>query len=137
MPQGLLIDGINDSKKLTENKREKLYDVIISSAVSYCVASASKTEIDEHNILNATFIAMRRAVSGLIPAPGIALVDGNSDPSLCCPSFCVVGGDGKSVSIAAASILAKVSRDRYMLEFLIVHKANANLFSYAKAFLNE
>jgi ribonuclease HII len=115
LPQGLVIDGVNDSKKLSEKKREQLYDVIRAQALVTCVASASEQEIDEHNILGATFIAMRRAVQGLSPRPEFALVDGNRDPGLFCPSQCIVGGDGRSASIAAASILAKVTRDRFML----------------------
>lgn len=115
LPPGLVIEGVNDSKKLTEKKREKLYDVIISSALSYYIASATEKEIDEYNIRNATFLAMRRACDGLAVKAGFALVDGNADPKLRCPTLCVVGGDAKSASIAAASILAKVSRDRYML----------------------
>jgi len=116
LPRGLVIDGINDSKKLSEKKREQLFDIIIAKALAYGIASADEREIDEHNILNATFMAMRRAAEQLGIAPEFALVDGNRDPGLYCPSQCIVGGDGKSASIAAASILAKVSRDRYMLK---------------------
>lgn len=110
------IDGLNDSKKLSEKKREQLYDEIIANAKAYCVATASVAEIEEFNILQATFMAMRRAVEGLGITPDIALVDGNRDPGLNCPMQTVVKGDGLSASIAAASILAKVSRDRYMAE---------------------
>ena len=114
LPRGLAIEGLNDSKKLTEKRREQLFDEIISNAVAYGVASASELEIDEHNILQATFLAMRRAAEALAVRPGFALIDGNAAPGLSCPSRCIVGGDGKSASIAAASVLAKVSRDRYM-----------------------
>ena len=110
------IDGLNDSKKLSEKKRELLYDEIISKAKAYCVATASVAEIEEFNILQATFMAMRRAVEGLGITLDIALIDGNREPELNCPVRTVVKGDGLSASIAAASILAKVSRDRYMAE---------------------
>lgn len=110
------IEGLNDSKKLSEKKRELLYDEIISKAKAYCVATASVAEIEEFNILQATFMAMRRAVDGLGIIPDIALIDGNREPGLSCPMQAVVKGDGLSASIAAASILAKVSRDRYMAE---------------------
>ena len=110
------IDGLNDSKKLSEKKRELLYDEIISKAKAYCVATASVAEIEEFNILQATFMAMRRAVEGLGITLDMALIDGNREPELNCPVRTVVKGDGLSASIAAASILAKVSRDRYMAE---------------------
>ena len=110
------IEGLNDSKKLTEKKREILYDEIISKAKAYCIATASVEEIEKFNILQATFMAMRRAVEGLGITPDMALVDGNREPGLSCSSQTVVKGDGLSASIAAASILAKVSRDRYMAE---------------------
>ncbi len=110
------IEGLNDSKKLSEKKRELLYDEIISKAKAYCVATASVSEIEEFNILQATFIAMKRAVDGLGIIPNIALIDGNREPGLDCAMQTVVKGDGLSASIAAASILAKVSRDRYMSE---------------------
>lgn len=116
LPIDCEIPGLNDSKKLTEKKREELFDIIISAAESYCVASASEKEIDEINILNATFLAMRRAYEGLSVKPDKALIDGNKKPGLPCEEETVVKGDSKSMSIAAASILAKVSRDRYMLE---------------------
>lgn len=112
----ICIEGLNDSKKLSEKKRELLYDEIISKAKAYCVATASVAEIEEFNILQATFMAMRRAVEGLGITPDMALVDGNREPGLNCPMQTVVKGDGLSASIAAASILAKVSRDRYMAE---------------------
>lgn len=114
--EGVFIDGLNDSKKLTEKKREMLLDEIISKAKAYCVATASVEEIEEINILQATFLAMKRAYEGLGIAADIALIDGNRLPNLDCEMKTVVKGDGLSASIAAASILAKVSRDRYMTE---------------------
>lgn len=112
--EGIFIDGLNDSKKLTEKKRETLFDEIISKAKAYCVATASVEEIEEINILQATFLAMKRAYEGLGIAADIALIDGNRLPNLDCEMKTVVKGDSLSASIAAASILAKVSRDRYM-----------------------
>lgn len=114
--EGVFIDGLNDSKKLTEKKREQLFDEIISKAKAYCVATASVEEIEEINILQATFLAMKRAYEGLGIAADIALIDGNRLPNLDCEMKAVVKGDSLSASIAAASILAKVSRDRYMAE---------------------
>ncbi len=116
LPPECAIEGLDDSKKISEKKREALFDVIIEKAVAYCVASANVDEIEKFNILNATFIAMRRAVDGLKNRPDLALVDGNRAPSLECDVRTIVKGDSKSASISAASILAKVSRDRYMLE---------------------
>lgn len=116
LPKGYVIDGVNDSKKLSEKKREMLYDKIINECVDYSIAIADEKEIDEINILNATFLAMRRAVDGLKTKPDVALVDGNKDPQLDIVSKTIVKGDAKSASIAAASILAKVTRDRFMLE---------------------
>lgn len=110
----VVINGLNDSKKLSEKKREQLFDEIIAKADSYCIATASVAEIEEFNILQATFLAMRRAYEGLNVSVEMALVDGNRDPQLSCATQTVVKGDGTSASIAAASILAKVSRDRYM-----------------------
>lgn len=107
---------LNDSKKVTEKRREVLFDQITAEAVAWSVAWADEKEIDEINILNARMLAMERAVAGLSVKPDLALVDGNRAPNLDCPLETVVKGDGKSASIAAASILAKVSRDRYMLE---------------------
>lgn len=115
LPIDLEIDGLNDSKKLTEKKREALFDVICEKAISYSIGIATEKEIDEINILNATFLAMRRAVDGLSVKPDYALIDGNQHPGLLIQDETVVKGDGKSMSIAAASILAKVSRDRFML----------------------
>ncbi|MGN0602475.1 MAG: ribonuclease HII [Oscillospiraceae bacterium] len=114
LPEGIVIEGINDSKKLSEKKREALYDEIIEKADAYCVATASVAEIDEFNILGATFLAMKRAVKGLGTDVGLALVDGNRTPPLDCSVQTLIKGDGTSASIAAASILAKVERDRYM-----------------------
>ena len=116
LPQGLEIDGLNDSKKLTEKKREELYDIITAKALDYGIAFASVEEIEELNILNATFLAMNRALAKLSPAPELALIDGNRDSGIDFPSRCVVKGDSRCADIAAASILAKVTRDRYMLE---------------------
>ena len=116
LPEGHIIEGVNDSKKLSEKKRDMLYDKIIDECVCYAVGTASEKEIDEINILQATFLAMKRAVDGLEIKPDIALVDGNRVPPLDCDVETIVKGDGKSASIAAASIIAKVSRDRYMLE---------------------
>ncbi len=112
LPDGLVIDGLDDSKKLSEKKREALFGVITDSAVSYCIASASEAEIDELNILNATLLAMRRAIDGLDVRADFALIDGNCTRDFTLPCRSVIGGDGISPSIAAASILAKVSRDR-------------------------
>lgn len=111
-----LIDYLNDSKKLSEKRRELLFDEIIEKAEAYCVATASVEEIDRLNILQATMLAMKRAVEGLGVKPDIALIDGNRLPELECESRCVIHGDAVSASIAAASVLAKVSRDRYMKE---------------------
>jgi len=112
----VLIEGINDSKKLSEKKRELLYDIIIKTAKSYCIAVATIQEIEQLNILGATMLAMKRAVEGLGIVPDVALVDGNKVPDLSCRAVAVVKGDATSQSIAAASILAKVTRDRYMVE---------------------
>lgn len=111
-----VIDGINDSKKLSAKKRDLLYDIIIEKAQSYCIATASVAEIEEINILRAAMLAMKRAVEGLSVTPDFAIIDGNTKPDLNCPCFPVVKGDATSQSIAAASILAKVARDRYMEE---------------------
>lgn len=110
----VLINYLNDSKKISEKRRELLYDEVIDKAEAYCVATASVDEIDKLNILQATMLAMKRAVSGLGLKPDLALIDGNRLPQLECESRYVIHGDAVSASIAAASILAKVSRDRYM-----------------------
>lgn len=115
LPRDAVIDGLNDSKKLTEKKREALFDVITERALTYGIASASVEEIEKLNILNATFLAMNRAIDKLDPIPELALIDGNRSTGIAMPSRCVVKGDSRCADIAAASILAKVSRDRYML----------------------
>ena len=117
LPRGLVIEGLNDSKKLTEKKRAELFDVITAKAVAYGIASADEKEIDEINILQATFLAMRRAIAALPVRPDLALIDGNRDSDFGVPSETVVRGDGLSANIAAASILAKVPRDRVMERF--------------------
>lgn len=116
LPENCVIEGLNDSKKLTEKKREALFDVIKEKAVSYCVASVDEKVIDEINILQATYLAMKNAVEGLDVPADYALIDGNRMPPIEIDGETVVKGDAKSPSIAAASILAKVSRDRFMLE---------------------
>ena len=116
LPEGLEIEGVTDSKKLTEKKREKLFDVIKEKALAYCVASASVEEIERLNILRADMLAMKRAVEGLQVEADFAIIDGNKTPELNIPCTAIVKGDAKSESIAAASILAKVSRDRLMLD---------------------
>ena len=116
LPQNCVIEGLNDSKKLSEKKREALYDEILKRAVSYGIAFATVEEIEEHNILGATFLAMNRAIAKLDPRPELALIDGNRCTGIRIPSCCIVGGDGKCADIAAASVLAKVTRDRYMLQ---------------------
>ena len=114
LPVGLEIPGLNDSKKLTEKKREELFDVITAQALSFGIAFASVEEIEERNILNATFLAMNRAIAQLRPQPELALIDGNRNTGIEAPSRCVVKGDARCADIAAASVLAKVSRDRLM-----------------------
>ena len=109
-------EGLDDSKKLTEKKREILFDKIIKEAVAYKIVAVDHKTIDELNILNATMLAMKTAVEGLSVPADYALIDGNKTPQLSISSQYVIGGDAKVKSIAAASILAKVSRDRYMLE---------------------
>jgi ribonuclease HII len=116
LPRGAIIEGLNDSKKLSEKRREALFDEICDKALEYSIAFASVEEIEELNILNATFLAMNRAISGLGTAPELALIDGNQTRGIDFPCRSVVGGDGKCADIAAASILAKVSRDRVMRE---------------------
>ena len=117
LPRGLILDGLNDSKKLSEKKREQLFPRIKEEAIAYCVAFAGVEEIEQENILGATFLAMNRAIEGLGLQPALALIDGNQNKGITCPSRCIVGGDGKCASIAAASILAKVTRDRLMTEY--------------------
>ena len=112
LPDGLVLEGLNDSKKLTPKKRDKLFDLICENAIAYCIASASVEEIDELNILEADLLAMRRAIDGLAVKADFALIDGNIARGFQIPAKAVIGGDAKSPSIAAASILAKVARDR-------------------------
>ena len=112
-----IIEGVNDSKKLSEKKREALFDIIKQRAVSYSIAWATVEEIEEMNILNATMLVMKRAVEGLDIPADYAIIDGNKTPELDIPANSIVKGDAKSMSIAAASILAKVSRDRLLLEY--------------------
>jgi len=116
LPMDLEIEGLNDSKKLTEKRREALYDIIVDKALAYGIAFASEEEIDEINILQATFLAMRRAVEQLQLKPDMVLVDGNREPELELPVKTIVKGDSLSANIAAASILAKVTRDRLMVQ---------------------
>lgn len=116
LPFGVVIEGLNDSKKLTEKKREKLYDEICQKAIAYSIASVDEKVIDEINILEATYVAMKKAVDGLHIKADFALVDGNRSKGLETGFECIVGGDGLSPSIAVASILAKVTRDREMIE---------------------
>ena len=116
LPMDCEIEGINDSKKLSEKKREAIFEVIKEKAVAYSVCMVDAKTIDEINILQATFKAMRQAVESLSVKPDIALIDGNGKPGLSIEERTIVKGDAKSISIAAASILAKVSRDRYMRE---------------------
>ena len=114
LPEDIQLPGVNDSKKITEKKREILFEFVKEHALAYGIGEASETEIDEINILQATFLAMRRAVEALQIPADYALVDGNRIQGLPVPAETVIGGDGKVLSIAAASILAKVTRDRYM-----------------------
>lgn len=116
LPIDCEIEGLNDSKKLSEKKRDLLYDIIKEKAVAYSIALVDEKTIDEINILQATFKAMREAISSLDPKPDIALIDGNARPCSGIDELPIVKGDAKSMSIAAASILAKVTRDRLMLE---------------------
>lgn len=117
LPEGCLIEGVNDSKKLSEKKREELFDVIISTAVSCSVAFGTVEEIERDNILVATMNTMKRAVEGLSVQADYALIDGNRLPPIEIPAEYIVKGDAKSMSVAAASILAKVTRDRLMLQY--------------------
>ena len=118
LPKNFEIEGLNDSKKISEKKREILFDIIKEKAVAYCIAFGTVEEIEEYNILEATYIAMNRAIDGLDVKPDFALIDGNRVPKgISVPCETVVKGDAKSCSIAAASILAKVTRDRLMLEY--------------------
>lgn len=116
LPENLMIDGLNDSKKISEKKRDELYDIIREKAAAYSVSLVSEKRIDEINILQATFEAMRNAVGSLGVRPDFVIVDGNRDPALMITTRTLIKGDALSASVAAASILAKVTRDRYMLE---------------------
>jgi len=118
LPREINIPGLNDSKKLTEKKREALFGIIIEQAEAYCIARVEAAEIDEIDILNARMKAMQMAIDGLAAKPDMALIDGNRDHgskyAITAPHMTIIGGDGKSASIAAASILAKVARDRFV-----------------------
>lgn len=114
LPEGLVIPGLNDSKKLTAKKRDALYDIICDTAVAFGIAFATVDEIEALNIKGATYLAMERAIADMGPAPVLALVDGNDKNTLSIPAVKVVKGDSLCASIAAASVLAKVTRDCYM-----------------------
>ena len=118
LPEDCEIEGLNDSKKISEKKRELLYDIIIEKAVAYSIAYGTLEEIEQYNILEATYLAMNRAIDGLSVETDFALIDGNRVPkNITVPCETVIKGDSKSYSIAAASILAKVTRDRLLLEY--------------------
>lgn len=121
LPFELEIEGLNDSKKLTEKKREYLFDVIQEKAVAWSIQAIDEKEIDEINILAARLKAMDRSIKALNPSPDFALIDGNRDKGITCPHVTVVKGDARSANIAAASILAKVARDRYITEMDAVY----------------
>lgn len=121
LPRGLQIDGLDDSKKLSAAKRDRLYDRIVSEADGWAVAFATVEEIEALNILRATFLAMNRAIGQLPLAPELCLIDGNRDSGILFPSKTIIGGDGKCADIAAASILAKVTRDRLMDEMALLY----------------
>lgn len=139
LPDNLIIPGLNDSKKLTEKKRNELFPIIKESAIAYGVAFATEAEIDELNILQATFLAMQRAIDQLNGKAHFALIDGNREKDFGLPVMTVVKGDARSANIAAASILAKVTRDRYMEELAMkypqygfeVHKGYGTKAHYA------
>ena len=116
LPENYTHDILNDSKKLSEKKRDLVYEDIVRDAVCWSVGIATEKEIDEINILNATFLAMKRAVEGLEIKPDLAYIDGNREPHTGVKEITIIKGDGKCMSVAAASIIAKVSRDRFMLE---------------------
>ena len=121
LPRNLEIPGLNDSKKLSEKRREELFGIITAKAVSYGIAFATVDEIEELNILNATYLAMNRAIEKLSPQPELCLIDGNRTEGVKFSSTAIVKGDSKCADIAAASILAKVTRDRYMLELAEIY----------------
>jgi len=139
LPRGLVIEGLNDSKKLTEKRREALFDEIKEKAIAYGIGCADEKEVDEINILQATFLAMRRAIAQLSTQPDLALIDGNRDSDFGVPSRTVIKGDSLSANIAAASVLAKVTRDRVMKEYdeqypqygFAVHKGYGTKAHYA------
>lgn len=139
LPAGLVIEGLNDSKKLSEKRREALYEEITAKALAWAVCLADEKTIDEINILQATCVAMRGAVEGLSLRPELCLVDGNRDPGLGLPTRTVIKGDASCASVAAASILAKVTRDRLMVEYdkqypgygFAVHKGYGTKAHYA------
>ena len=139
LPEGLVIEGLNDSKKLSEKRREALYEQITTQAVAWAVCLMDEAVIDEINILQATFRAMRGAVAKLGLQPDLCLVDGNRDPGLGLPTRTVVKGDASCASVAAASILAKVTRDRLMCAYdaqypgygFAVHKGYGTKAHYA------
>jgi len=133
LPEDFYIPEINDSKKLTEKKREMLFDIIIENALSYSIESVNSDVIDEINILNATLLAMKNAVCSLKLKPDLAIVDGNKTKDLPVEARCIIKGDAKSQSIAAASILAKVARDKYCREHLDVKYPEYN-FSKHKGY---
>lgn len=116
LPKGCELEGINDSKKLSEKKRNTLFDLITEKCLAYSIAWATPAEVDKINVLQATFLAMERAVEGLPIQPDMVLIDGNQMPPLSLPARTIIRGDAVSASIAAASVLAKVSRDRFMVE---------------------
>ena len=116
LPPDIRLDGINDSKRLSPKKREELFDEITKKAIGYSVFSVDEKTIDEINILRATYMAMNKAVNSLIPKPDYVIIDGNGIKDMTIPHETIVKGDAKSISIAAASVLAKVSRDRYITE---------------------
>lgn len=123
LPAGIVIEGLNDSKKLSEKKREALFDVITENAISWSVSLVDETVIDEINILQATYRAMQQAVEGLPRPADFVYVDGNRSEGLSLPHECVVSGDARIPSIAAASIIAKVTRDRLMRDFAVRYPA--------------
>lgn len=139
LPANIQIPGLNDSKKLSDKKRRELYPIIKDQAVAYAIAFASNEEIDEINILQATFLAMERAINGLPTRPEVALIDGNRAKDFGLPVETIIGGDGCSASIAAASILAKVTRDDVMLKMAMqypgygfeIHKGYGTKAHYA------
>ncbi len=116
LPRGLIIPGLTDSKKMTSKKRDELFEVIRNEAVSFAVAQVDEKTIDNINILNARLLAMDKAIRALRITPALALIDGNRSNGISIPNRCIVGGDALSASISAASVLAKVSRDRYMVK---------------------